>query len=308
MAPSPSSIFDRVLVTGADGQVGSALVKQIGPRHCVATTLQVLDLSALSTIRSRLDYFKPTAVINAAAYTAVDQAETEPDLAMTINGEAPGVMALWCAEKNIPFVHFSTDYVFPGTGLRPWNEDDAPAPVNAYGRSKVEGDRRVLAAGGRHLIFRSSWMYDESGKNFFCTILKLAAEQTELKIVSDQVGAPTYAPAFAASVIEGLERANVAARFPSGVYHLVPSGEISWHGFARAIFDGISAKGIPVAVQKRVPITTAEYHAAAKRPLNSRLSCDRAERVLGLRLPDWRVGLSECIDRYVERYVEKRPS
>jgi dTDP-4-dehydrorhamnose reductase len=236
-------------------------------------------------------------VINAAAYTQVDRAETEERLALTVNGEAPGLIAQWCAERAIPFVHFSTDYVFPGSGDRPWTEEDQPAPINAYGRTKLEGERRVAAAGGAWLIFRTSWVYDASGRNFVTTMLALGQERDTLRIVADQHGAPTYAPQLAAAVIAALDRARGMPVFPSGTYHLCNTGSTTWHGFAEAIFARAAADGMVLSVTSVEPIASASYPSPAQRPANSRLNTDKARKLLDVSMPSWQCGLARCMRR-----------
>lgn len=283
-----------ILITGSTGQVGRALVELAGER-CIGLDRSQLDLSQPERLASCLEQWNPAAVINAAAYTQVDQAEKEEELARTINGEAPGVIARWCAARGIPFVHFSTDYVFAGNGERPWTEEDAVAPLNAYGRSKLEGEQQVAAAGGRYLIFRTSWVYDATGKNFVTTMLRLARERETLNVVADQHGAPTYAPQLAAATLTALEQAQSLAQFPSGIYHLCHSGETTWHGFAEAIFAAARGRGLDLKVQTVGAIPSSAYPVPAKRPENSRLNTAKAQQVLGVRLPDWHVGLSECM-------------
>ncbi len=303
--PSPSHSLDRVLVTGANGQLGRALIQLLGPHRAIAATRDVLNLEFAPSIPARLGYFKPTAVINAGAYTAVDKAESDEQTAMWVNAEAPAKMAEWCAAHDVPFIHFSTDYVFNGEGDSPRTEDHSTNPLNVYGRTKLEGERQIEAVAResakqgrelRYLIFRTSWVYDGQGKNFLNTMLKLGAERETLKVVSDQIGAPTYAPHLADATLQALENACSAQRFPSGIYHLCNTGETSWHGFASAIFDEARAHEISLKIREISPILSSEYPTPARRPLNSRLDCNKALEVLKVRMPDWRTGLSECMD------------
>jgi dTDP-4-dehydrorhamnose reductase len=283
-----------LVVLGASGQVGRGLMAALRGR-CVGLTRLQCDLAKPDELTRPLERIGPSAVINAAAYTQVDRAETEERLARTVNGDAPGVLARWCAERAIPFVHFSTDYVFPGTGERPWTEEDSTAPVNAYGRSKLAGERLVAAAGGHWLIFRTSWVYDASGRNFVNTMLALAKERETLRVVADQHGAPTYAPQLAEAVVTALERARGMRTFPSGIYHLCNAGATTWHGFAEAIFERARDRGMALSVSGVEAIDTALYPSSAQRPANSRLNTDKARQLLGISMPGWQCGLERCV-------------
>ena len=286
----------RWLVLGKGGLVGHAL-------------MQVLGADASGFSRDECNFFdhafieaveqaymaKPFAVLaNAAGYTQVDAAESEDSgTLLRINAVAPGELAAWCAKRGVVFVHFSTDYVFDGSGDAPWNEQATPAPLNAYGMSKLMGERAVAAAGGKHLIFRTSWPYDNRGKNFLMAMRKLMAERETLQVVADQFGAPTYVPQLAKGVADAVAHAMAKGEFPSGVYHVCHGGETTWHGFAQAILKHEAFKGSPKC--RDVIATTAEaYAAAAPRPANSRLNCAKAREVLGVALPDWESGLRAC--------------
>jgi dTDP-4-dehydrorhamnose reductase len=298
MMPTP-----RIWVIGRSGQIGRALCARLGERG-VGFGSADLDLSNPAAVPLALDdlavrFDAPAAVINAAAFTRVDEAETNQIAAAAVNGAAPGALARWCAARQVPFVHYSTDYVYPGTGDASWREDDVPGPLNAYGRSKLEGDRLVEASGARYLILRTCWVYDPSGRNFFNTILRLCRERDTLRVVADQVGAPTYAPHAAAATLSVLDHARAADRFPSGIYHLVNSGYVSWHGFAQAIVDGAGRTGVAVRTKVVEPIATPDFPTPAARPLNSRLDATKLEQVFGERLPDWRAGLAACLDEWV---------
>jgi dTDP-4-dehydrorhamnose reductase len=284
----------RIAILGAGGQLGRALTAILGERAAPLNHRDA-DLTDLQWTLAALDGIEPTCVINAAAYTNVERAEIETRLAFAINGHAPGSLARWCRERDLPFIHFSTDYVFSGSGERPWTEHDKPDPINTYGQSKLEGEQQVAAAGGRWLIFRTSWAYDDSGRNFLTTILRMARERDSLSIVDDQWGAPTYAAHLAGGVAAGLSRALAAPSFPSGIYHICSEGATTWYGFARAIVDGARALGDPLRVQSIVPISSADYPTAVKRPQNSRLCTTLVERVFGVRLPDWSAGLADCL-------------
>lgn len=289
-----SSARSPIIVLGATGQMGQALTDLLSNR-CIGLTRSQLDLAQPSRIMSYLESLRPSSVINAAAYTQVDKAEEEEAEAFKINAEAPGLLARWCAKSGVPFVHFSTDYVFPGTGARPWTETDAVAPVNAYGRTKAEGEKQVAAAGGRWLILRTSWVYSSAGRNFLTTILRLAKEREVLSVVDDQYGAPTYAQQLAEAALVALERANSAREFPTGIYHVCNSGETTWHGFAKAIIEEASVKDSSLKVKTLESIPTSAYQTPARRPMNCRLNTDKARSVLGLALPEWRTALADCI-------------
>lgn len=288
-----------VHVLGASGQMGRALCSLLAARR-IRVVCERIDLSRPELIRARVSdlwrHERPVAVINAAAYTNVDGAESEPALARSINADSPRELALWCSDRDVPLVHFSTDYVYDGGGRDRWTEASPTRPLNAYGRSKLEGDLAIAGAGGRFLILRTSWLYDGQGKNFLRTILRLGAEREELAVVSDQSGAPTYAPHLAHATIEALARAVSAATFPNGTYHLCARGETTWHGFATAAIAAAAIRGVPLRVRHVRAIASSEYPAAARRPLNSRLDTTRAERELGVTVPDWQTGLSECVN------------
>ncbi len=291
----------RVLLTGVTGQVGRALVDPLQPIGLVvAADRALLDLSRPDDISATLDRLVPDLIINPAAYTAVDRAEDERDLAFRINGEAPAAIARWAAARGVPLIHFSTDYVFDGTGTRPWREDDHPAPLSAYGASKLAGEEAVRASDAPYLIVRTSWVYAAKGTNFLRTIARLAGERKELRIVADQIGAPTSARMIAEVVVGILQPAqtNLAARFAEadGVVNVAAAGETSWHGFASAIVDGLKARGIALATDTISPINTADYPTKAKRPANSRFDLTRLRQLFGVTTPDWRQGLDLELD------------
>ena len=286
-----------ILVLGAGGQVGRALAALLGDA-CIALDRSGADLSNPQRLAEHLDRHDVSACINAAAYTAVDRAEDESSLAMRINGESPGVIARWCASRGIPMVHYSTDYVFDGSGTRPWSESDMVGPLNAYGASKLAGERAVEAAGGSWLVLRTSWVYDAVGRNFLTTMLRLARERESLRVVADQHGSPTYAHDLAVGSLQALRQASGRATFPSGVYHLCNGGDTTWCGFARAIFDEAHSRGMSLAVQNVTPIGSDEYPVPARRPQNSRLDTRRIRETLGVELREWREALSDCMDHY----------
>lgn len=290
------SHFSRIAVLGANGQIGSALVAQLGERAIPLTRPQA-DLANPDSLAAVLDALQPDAVINAAAYTAVDKAESEPDAAFAANADSPAALARWCAAHDVPFVHYSTDYVFDGSGEAPWSEADHTHPQNTYGESKRAGENAVIADGGKYLIFRTSWVYDAAGKNFFNTMLRLGAERESLSVVADQHGAPSYAPHLAEYTLKALEEAADMSAFPSGVYHLVNAGVTSWHGFAAAIFAGAQKQGAALQIKTVEPIASSAYPTPAKRPLNSRLDCSLLRQVFGLELPAWEQGLAQALEQ-----------
>lgn len=289
-----------ILILGAGGQVGRALLEQADDFEQLAFGLnsKECDLAEIEVLAQKMDSFKPSAVINAAAYTAVDKAEDEEAKANLVNGQAPAIMAAYCRKMDIPFVHYSTDYVFNGEGGdRPWQEKDETDPLNAYGRSKLAGEQAITKYGSKYLIFRTSWVYDAHGKNFLNTMLRLGREREELKVVDDQIGAPTYAPHLARATWEALCNAMQATRFPTGIYHLTGGGETSWLGFAKQIFSEAYKHGDEaMKVQQVFGIPTSEYPTPAMRPMNSRLDCGKAKQVLGVALPHWEESLQECME------------
>jgi len=291
----------KILLTGAGGQVGGALRRLLQDRaDIVAPTRETFDLSQPAGLAEKLDTIAPDLIINPAAYTAVDRAEDEREMAFRVNAESPGVMAQWAARRRVPLVHFSTDYVFDGSGERPWREDSAPHPLSVYGESKLAGDRAIAGAGGPHLIARTSWVYAATGANFLKTIVRLAGEREELRIVADQIGGPTTADAIARAMVAMLQPAdqNVAAMFEGrgGVVNLVCAGETSWHGFATAIVSGLKSRGVNFAVKQIVPIASSEFPVKAKRPSNSRLDLTRLRERFDIVMPTWQQALDRELD------------
>lgn len=283
-----------LLVIGARGQVGYELVRELAPLgRVVAYTREECDLGNPAAAADAVWRAAPTLVVNAAAYTAVDRAEQDVAACRTANAEAPGRMAAVAASLGVPFVHYSTDYVFDGTKEGAYVEDDAPNPLGVYGRTKLDGERAVADASPAYLVFRTSWVYAARGQNFLRTMLRLARERDELRVVNDQVGAPTWARAIAAATAQVV---GAALRAPegamawvttrAGVYHLTAAGETSWHGFAEAILAADPAR-LEQRVRRVVPVATAAFPTPARRPANSRLDCRRAADRLGVRLTDW---------------------
>ena len=290
-----------ILLTGCDGQVGAELrgpLAALGP--VVACNRGALDLADSRAIRDTVRRLQPAVIVNAAAYTAVDRAEEETELAEAINGVAPGILAEEAARVGALLVHYSTDYVFDGEKAEAYVEDDATAPLNAYGRSKLAGERAVQAAGADHLIFRTSWVYGMRGRNFLLTILRLAREREELRIVDDQFGAPTwsrdiaYATAAVLSSLRGIGPATALhdRAACSGLYHLSAGGRTTWCGFAHALIDAAPPE---VPRPRVVPISTADYPTPARRPRNSTLSNARLSETFGIALPPWEVSLRDCM-------------
>jgi dTDP-4-dehydrorhamnose reductase len=291
----------RVLVTGVTGQVGGALVAGLSEQAViVAADRTRLDLSHIEQIPAILDQLEPELIINPAAYTAVDRAEDERELAFRINADAPAAMAHWAAGRGVPLIHFSTDYVFDGSGDRPWREDDPVAPLSVYGASKLAGETAIRAVGGPHLIIRTQWVHAAKGANFLRTMARLAAQRRELRIVADQYGAPTSARVIADAVasIIGPNRIPLTDRFHNagGLIHVAASGETTWYGFARAIVDGLEARGVELVVESVAPIHTAEYPTKARRPANTRLDLTRLRTVFGISTPTWDEALSVELD------------
>jgi dTDP-4-dehydrorhamnose reductase len=260
----------------------------------VALDSSALDLSDAQAIRNAVRGVAPAVIVNPAAYTAVDKAESEQDRAYAVNAAAPGVLAEEAARLNALLVHYSTDYVFNGSGAAPWREDDACGPLNVYGASKLAGERAIAASGCRHLIFRTSWVYGARGSNFLLTMRRLMRERAELKIVADQVGAPTWCRDLAEATALVLSQVSACSFDRWGVYHMSNGGETSWHGFAEAIqaLDEFDETCLPARL---LAIPSSDYPTPATRPLNSRLNNDKLEQVFGLRLQDWRAALALCM-------------
>lgn len=285
----------RILLLGGTGQVGFELQRSLAPLGELVTPLRKeVDLTNPAALRILLNVVRPDRIVNAAAWTGVDAAEEHVDEARAVNVGLPSVLADYAAARDIWLVHYSTDYVYPGTGETPWTETDDPAPLSVYGQTKLEGDKAIEASGAKHLIFRTSWVYSARGSNFMKTMLRLGTEREAVKVVSDQIGSPTPARLIAEVTALALHRLDGERALGPGVYHLAPRGETSWHGFAREIVAQAIARGHELAIDPaRVdPIPTADWPTPATRPLNSRLSMDRIEKGLGIRLPDWKAQLA----------------
>jgi dTDP-4-dehydrorhamnose reductase len=290
----------KILLTGATGQVGWELARALLPLgEVIAVNRNEANLAELKSLRTIIQQHKPDVIVNPAAYTAVDKAETEQELAFLINAEAPGVLAEEAKKIDALLVHYSTDYVFDGTKSTPYTEDDSTNPVNVYGQSKLAGEQAIQAVAGDYLILRTSWVYASRGNNFLKTILRLAAEREELKIVVDQIGSPTWARLIAettAHIVRQVMLERQANSFTSSVYHLTSTGDTSWHGFAQKIVDIVREQG-KVALKNRAihPIPTTDYPLPAKRPANSRLATNRLEQQFGLTMPSWDNALRLCM-------------
>ncbi len=297
----------RILLTGTSGQVGSALYPLLRQQNeVVAPTRAEFDLARPDRLGEVLDRVRPDLIVNPGAYTAVDGAEDEAELALRVNAAAPTELARWAARHEVPIIHFSTDYVFDGSGERPWREDDVCRPLSSYGRSKREGERGIQATGAPHLIIRTSWVYAAQGANFLRTMARLARERDELRVVADQVGAPTSAPSIAAAVSAILARrasaAELARDFATarGLIHLANAGTTSWHGFASAIVAGLKARGQAVKARTVHAITTRDFPTKAVRPANSRLDLSRLREVFGVTTAPWEDALQRELDLLVQ--------
>ena len=308
----------RLLVVGGNGQVGRELRRSLATLGEVVATSRdgrldaldgaapvagiAADLADTAALVAQIRELAPAAVVNAAAYTAVDKAEADVEAAFRINAQAPGALARACADLDIPFVHYSTDYVFDGQGTRPYREDDPTAPLGVYGASKLAGEEAVRAAGGRHFIFRTAWVYATHGHNFLRTMLRLGAEREELRVVADQVGTPTPAALIADVTALALGKALADAAV-AGTWHLVAAGETSWHGFARFVIaqaqrQGLTLRARPEAIEA---IPTSAWPTPAQRPHNSRLDTGKLRQAFNLRLPTWETGVERMLSEILAK-------
>lgn len=288
----------KILVTGVTGQIGFELVRTLqGLGEVIAVDRTTFDLTKPDQMRDVVRAIRPTVIVNAAAYTAVDEAQSKPGLAMQINGQAPGVLAEEAKRLGSALIHYSTDYIFNGEKDSPYVEEDFADPKNFYGISKLAGEQAITGTGVHHLILRTSWVYGMRGKNFLLTMLRLGRERDQIQVVIDQIGAPTWSNTIAVMtahiVSQALSAVDVRQWWQdrSGIYHLTAAGSTSWHGFAEAIFAAAALKRTPTIL----PISVSEYPTSTKRPVNSRLSNDKLERVFGLHLPHWNHALNMCI-------------
>ncbi len=284
----------KVLISGRNGQVAQALLTSLqGLGEIICLGRAELDLADADAVRAQVRALRPDLIINAAAYTAVDQAENEAEQAFAINAIAPGVLAEEAKALGVPLIHYSTDYVFDGSKCTPYQENDATQPLGVYGQSKLAGEQAIVAVGGDYLILRTSWVYSLYGRNFLLTMQRLLQEREELRVVSDQIGAPTWAGTIADTTRALIDHWQTGNTGPWGVYHLSGQGETSWFGFASAIGEQLKQAGKPCA--RLLPITSSEYPTPAQRPLNSRLDCSRLQTAWNVRLPQWHVALADCL-------------
>jgi dTDP-4-dehydrorhamnose reductase len=296
----------KILLFGKNGQVGWELQRSLAPLGELATldadsAERCGDLANLAGIVQTVQEVAPDVIVNAAAHTAVDRAESEPELARIINALAPGVLAQEAKRMNSTLVHYSTDYVFDGSGSKPWREDDPAAPLSVYGATKLEGEKLIQQSGCRHLIFRTSWVYGTRGGNFAKSMLRLAQERDSLRVIDDQIGAPTGADLLADVTAHAIRAARTRPDV-LGLYHLVAAGETSWHGYARFVLDfarraGIALKVAPEAIQ---PISTHEFHSLARRPHNSRMDTAKLRQTFELNLPAWESGVTRMLKELLE--------
>jgi dTDP-4-dehydrorhamnose reductase len=286
----------RILLIGAGGQLGRELIPRLSSLgELAAADRTVCDLAATEAIRELVARTRPEAIVNAAAYTAVDEAESRSEVAYAINRDAPRTLAEEARKLGAMLVHYSTDYVFDGSKPGAYCEEDATAPLNVYGASKLAGEREIAAVGGRYLILRTSWVYGAQGKNFLLTMRRLAREREELRVVDDQVGAPTSTLQLAEATARLVREWSTAGEgFPAGIYHATAAGSVSWCGFARAIVAALGERD-SLKVKNVVGITTEEYPMPARRPRNSVLSNEKFERTFGFRPGSWETGLADVV-------------
>ena len=284
----------KILITGQHGQVSQALQAHLqGLGELMVLGSNQLDLAKPDQIREQIRAHRPDLIINAAAHTAVDQAESEPDAAFAINAIAPGILAQEAKALGIPLIHYSTDYVFDGSKPAPYTEADTPNPLSVYGQSKLAGEQAIATAGGQYLILRTSWVYSNQGKNFLLTMQRLLQEKPQMRIVADQIGAPTWAGTIAGSTRALIERWLAGEAGKWGIYHLTAQGETSWFGFAQAIGEHLHADGKACAELEAIP--SSAYPTPAMRPLNSRLDCSRLQQQWHVSQPHWQDALRECL-------------
>ncbi|MGY2137527.1 dTDP-4-dehydrorhamnose reductase [Pseudomonas reactans] len=284
----------KILITGQHGQVSRELQLQLqGLGELIVLGRDQLDLADADQIRQQVRAHRPGLIINAAAHTAVDLAESEPDAAFAINAIAPGILAEEAKALGIPLIHYSTDYVFDGSKPAPYTETDTPNPLGVYGQSKLAGEQAITAVGGEHLILRTSWVYSNHGKNFLLTMQRLLQEKPQMRIVADQIGAPTWAGSIANSTRALIERWQAGEPGEWGIYHLTAGGETSWFGFAQAIGEHLRQQG--KACAELEPIPSSAYPTPAQRPLNSRLDCSRLLQQWHVSQPHWQDALRECL-------------
>lgn len=291
-----------ILVTGANGQVGWELQRALAPLgRLVLLDRTRCDLANPDALRDWVRDVRPAAIVNAAAYTAVDKAESESDLAAALNTQAPSILAEEAKALGAWLFHYSTDYVFDGSGEQPWREEDPVGPKSVYGSTKLEGEQAIIGSGAAALIFRTSWVFGVHGHNFLKTMLKASQEHTELKVVADQIGAPTPAHLIADVTAHALRDAlNGRIERRAELFHLAPKGETSWHGYAELLINHARALGWPAKTEAIYPITSDAWPTPAERPANSRLDCRKLETGLGLQLPDWESGVRRVVEQLIQ--------
>ncbi|OKH20402.1 dTDP-4-dehydrorhamnose reductase [Hydrococcus rivularis NIES-593] len=289
----------RILVTGIHGQLGQELKQTLAPLgEVIGVGRETMDLTQANAIRQAIAEAKPDLIVNAAAYTAVDKAETEVELANTINAIAPAIMAQECQKLGVTLLHVSTDYVFDGKKNTPYVEEDSPNPLSAYGKSKLAGEAAIAQACQSHIILRTAWVYGTYGKgNFVKTMLRLGKEREEIRVVADQVGSPTWALDIAQAIAKLVLSSDKMSEATRGIYHFTNSGVASWYDFAIAIFEEARQLGFPLKIRQVVPITTAEYPMPAKRPAYSVLSSQKISAILGSHPPYWRDSLRQMLEQ-----------
>ena len=302
----------KILLFGKNGQVGWELQRSLAPLgELVALDRHSLelcgDLGNLQGLADTVQRVRPDVIVNAAAHTAVDKAESEPELARTLNALAPGVLAQEAHKLGAWLVHYSTDYVFDGSGSTPWLETDVPSPLSAYGRTKLEGEQLIQAVCAKHLIFRTSWVYAARGGNFAKTMLRLAQERESLSVIDDQFGAPTGAELLADITALALQKANHASKQHdidlSGVYHLVAAGETTWYDYAKHVVDVASRlqPSLKIIAKSIEPVSSSAFQTAAKRPFNSRMNTLKLKTIIEFEPPDWKVGVDRMLTEFLER-------
>lgn len=291
----------KILITGGSGQVGFELCRTLAPLGLIlAPNRQALNLDRTDDVAAYLERHRPELIVNAAAFTAVDAAESQREAAERLNAGLPLQLATHAREHGKPLVHYSSDYVYPGNGDTAWKEGGATGPLSHYGATKLQGDEAIQCSGAKHLILRTSWVYSARGKNFLDTMLRLGRERDQLAVVNDQIGAPTPARLIATVTLLALREWQRGA-MEGGLYHLVARGEASWHAFASEIFHQAIAAGEPLAISPEAvsAIPTRDYPTPAVRPLNSRLAVDKLETALGITLPDWQTQLALTLEEYL---------
>ncbi|KQW80382.1 dTDP-4-dehydrorhamnose reductase [Devosia sp. Root413D1] len=289
----------RLLILGRDGQVGTALTQLLAPLGMVvAFGREGADLAHPEGLAKIVDRERPDVIVNAGAYTAVDQAESEPELAQLVNADGPAALARAAAERDAWLIHYSTDYVFDGEKPGPYAEDDATAPLNVYGASKRAGEQAIGKADGKHLIFRTSWVHAPGRSNFVAKILGLAQSRDELRVIDDQVGAPTSARLIAEVTARAVAKIAHDRPLARGIYHLAAAGETSWHGYASYIIGEAVRRGVPLKLrpERVLPVSSSAFPSPARRPHNSRLSTHKLRSALGIELPDWQADVLGTLD------------